>query len=165
MRDLDTLAAAARLDAWIEREGFTGWDPHDALNSPLLKRLSFGNRRLGIAWLQLVKRSPFNLRPGLGVPKGCNPKGMGLFLASYPRKQRRPHRARMGRRLGRETVERPPVPHSGGLLIARDFMPFAAQRGLRPFLLGLPPMSSQRWSIGFALTTRPCEWPGSMMAI
>jgi hypothetical protein len=80
--------AAERLDAWIEGEGFKGWDPHDALNSPMVKTLTFGSRWLAVAWLQLVKRSPVNLRPVLGVPKGFNPKGMGLFLASYIRKYR-----------------------------------------------------------------------------
>jgi len=78
--------AAARLDAWIEQEALRGWDPYDALNSPVLKRLTFGNRRLGQVWVQLLKRSPINLRPVLGVPKGYNPKGMGLFLASCWRK-------------------------------------------------------------------------------
>jgi hypothetical protein len=80
--------AAERLDAWIERQGFKGWDPHDALNSPLIKALTFGNRWLGVAWLQAFKRSPVNLRRIVGVPKGHNPKGMGLFLASYLRKYR-----------------------------------------------------------------------------
>lgn len=80
------LRGSARLDAWLEAQQFRGWDPHDALNSPVLRALTFGNRYLGIAWLQLVKRSPLNLRPVLGVPKGHNPKGMGLFLASYLRK-------------------------------------------------------------------------------
>jgi hypothetical protein len=78
--------ALHKLDTWIELEHFKGWDPHDALTSPLLKRLTFGNRLLGIAWVQLLRRSPVNLRPLLGVPKGYNPKGMGLFLASYLRK-------------------------------------------------------------------------------
>jgi hypothetical protein len=80
------LRARARLDAWIEAQQFRGWDPHDALNSPIVRALTFGNRYLGIVWLQLVKRSPLNLRPLLRVPKGYNPKGMGLFLASYLRK-------------------------------------------------------------------------------
>jgi hypothetical protein len=84
-RDCIQLASQA-LDSWIEREGFCGWDPHDALNSPLLRRLTFHNRLAGIFWLQLFKRSPFNLRASLGVPKGYNPKAMGLFLASYIRK-------------------------------------------------------------------------------
>ena len=80
------LAASQNLDAWIEQQNFQGWDPFDALNSPLLKRLTLGNRQLGQGWVQLFKRSPLNLRPLLGVPKGYNPKGMGLFLASYLRK-------------------------------------------------------------------------------
>ena len=81
-----TSEALTRLDVWIEQEGFKGWDPFDALNSPLLKRLTFGNRLLGIIWVQLFKRSPLNLRPVLRIAKGYNPKGMGLFLASYLRK-------------------------------------------------------------------------------
>jgi hypothetical protein len=84
---LATVARSAeRLDAWIEAEKFRGWDPHDALNSPFVRALTFGSRYLGIAWLQAVKRSPVNLRPLLCVPKGHNPKAMGLFLASYARK-------------------------------------------------------------------------------
>jgi hypothetical protein len=74
------------LDGWIEQQDFQGWDPFDALNSPLLKRLTFGNRRLGQIWVQFFKRSPVNLRLFLKVKKGYNPKGMGLFLATYWRK-------------------------------------------------------------------------------
>lgn len=77
--------ALSALDGWVEGECFRGWDPYDALNSPLLKWLTFNSRLMGIAWVQLLKRSPINLRPLLGVPKGYNPKGMGLFLASYLR--------------------------------------------------------------------------------
>ena len=82
-------AASAALDAWIEDNDFRGWDPHDGLNSPILHALSFGSRNIGIAWLQMVKRSPVNIRPLLLVPKGHNPKAMGLFLASYARKRDR----------------------------------------------------------------------------
>lgn len=80
--------ASRKLDAWIEGQQFRGWDPHDALNSHLLRRLTFGNRLLGIAWVQLLKRSPINVRALLRIPKGYNPKGMGLFLSSYLRKSR-----------------------------------------------------------------------------
>jgi hypothetical protein len=79
-------SSLASLDAWIEGQGFRGWDPHDALNSPLVRRLTLQNRFAGIFWLQLLKRSPINLRSLLAIPKGYNPKGMGLFLASYIRK-------------------------------------------------------------------------------
>lgn len=77
------------LDNWIENENFLGWDPHDALNSPLLNGLTGNNRLLGIIWVQLVKRNPINFRPVLGIKKDYNPKGMGLFLASYLRKYQR----------------------------------------------------------------------------
>ena len=80
------VAALDRLESWIEQEGFVGWDPFDALNSPILSYLTFGNRRIGQVWVQLLKRSPLNLRPLLRIPKGRNPKAAGIFLASYWRK-------------------------------------------------------------------------------
>jgi hypothetical protein len=84
------MASAAtsleRLDHWIEGQGFRGWDPHDALNSPWLHPLTFGNRWLAIAFVQAVKRSRWNLRPLLRVPKTHNPKAMGLFLETYLRR-------------------------------------------------------------------------------
>src|SRR6202012_1073457 len=51
---LNIARALEKLDAWIEGQQFRGWDPHDALNSPLLRALTFGNRYLGIATLQAV---------------------------------------------------------------------------------------------------------------
>lgn len=78
-------SALAKLDAWIEAENFLGWDPHDALNSPFL-RWAGKRRLLGIALLQLLRRSPLNLRPLLGIRKAYNPKAMGLFLATYAQK-------------------------------------------------------------------------------
>ena len=84
--ETDISAALRRLEVWIEGQDFKGWDPYDALNSPLLSRLTFGNRRLGQVWVQLFKRSPINLRPLFRVSKGYNAKGMALFLASYLRR-------------------------------------------------------------------------------
>ncbi len=77
--------ARQRLERWIEGENFQGWDPFDALNSPILRALTFHNRRIGQLWVQLLKKSPINLRPILLIQKGYNPKGIGLFLASYLR--------------------------------------------------------------------------------
>jgi hypothetical protein len=90
----EVASALSKLDFWIEREGFSGWDPHDALNSRALKALTFGNRRLGQVFLHVLKRCPINVRPLLGIKKGCNPKGMGLFLASYWRKYQMSKQAR-----------------------------------------------------------------------
>lgn len=79
------ISSLGRLEAWIEAEAFKGWDPHDALNSPFLRWVG-GHRLLGIGLLQVLRRSPLNLRPLLRIPKGYNPKAMGLFLAAYAQK-------------------------------------------------------------------------------
>jgi hypothetical protein len=79
-------AVLQRLEDWIESEQFLGWEPHDALNSPILKRLAYGNRLLSVAYVQLLRRSPWNLRPLLGIRKGYSAKAIGLFLESYSRK-------------------------------------------------------------------------------
>ncbi len=82
-RDAAIADACARLRGWIEAEGFRGWDPYDGLNSPLLKAATLGLKWPRIAAIQAVKRSSVNLRPLLGVRKGYNPKGLGLFLWGY----------------------------------------------------------------------------------
>lgn len=91
--NMEGASAASRLqkameglERWLVARDFQGYDPHDALNSPLLAALSRGNRLLGIAFVQLLRRSPLNLRPLLGVRPGRNPKGMGLFLTAYLRR-------------------------------------------------------------------------------
>jgi len=72
-----------RLQAFIESAGFKGYDPYDALNSPILKALSFDQKYLRIVFIQTLKKFPFNLRPLLGIKKDYNPKGLGLFLWGY----------------------------------------------------------------------------------
>lgn len=69
---------------YCEQEQFKGWDPYDGLNSRVFK--SLGLNRVPffrLAWIQLFKRNPINLRRLLLVPKGYNPKGIGLFLSGY----------------------------------------------------------------------------------
>lgn len=100
--ELNTTAAAVKLDDWIEAEDFRGYDPHDALNSPFLNRLSSSNRFLGIVFLQSLKRLPLNPRPALDIEKGYNPKAMGLFLKSYLRKYelfKQPQHLRVAQRM------------------------------------------------------------------
>ncbi len=69
---------------YAEANDFKGWDPYDALNSPILRMLGI-HPYLRIAFIQAFKRSPVNLRPLFLVPKGHNPKGLGLFLSVYAR--------------------------------------------------------------------------------
>lgn len=75
------------LKAYCEKEDFAGWDPYDGLNSKLFKALPLVGRSAvaRLVWIQLFKRCPVNLRPLLGVAKGHNAKGIGLFLAGYCR--------------------------------------------------------------------------------
>jgi len=72
-----------KLLAYCKANEWAGYDPYDALNSPVFKALSFLNFKLGrLALTQGVKRCPINLRPLLLVPKTPNPKGIALFLSA-----------------------------------------------------------------------------------
>ncbi len=72
-----------KLKKYIEEEDFKGYDPYDALNSPILKLLSLHLKYPRIFFTQALKRLPFNVRPLLGIKKEINPKGLGLFLWGY----------------------------------------------------------------------------------
>lgn len=69
-----------KLLSYAEARDYAGYDPYDALNSPLVRRLAGRSKWRRIAFTQLLKKCPVNLRPLLGVPKGHNPKAIGLFL-------------------------------------------------------------------------------------
>jgi hypothetical protein len=64
---------------WARSRDFKGNDPHDLLESPFLKNVSSSNLRL--AFLQLGRRSPIDLRPIFRVPPMENPKALALFIA------------------------------------------------------------------------------------
>src|SRR5436190_9254844 len=69
-----------RLYAYCEAEDFAGHDPFDGLNSVLFQLTPLKHVRLArLAWLQMIKRSPVDLRGVLRVKKGVNPKGVALF--------------------------------------------------------------------------------------
>ena len=72
-----------KLKAFVEKESFKGYDPYDALNSPMLKAISLNSKFIRLACIQFIKRNPVNLRPFLGIKKDYNPKGLGLFLWGY----------------------------------------------------------------------------------
>ena len=84
----DLQSSLLRLESWLLQHGFKGNDPFDALRSPMLRALTFKNRWLGVACVQLFRRSPLDLRQLFQVEPGFNPKGMGLFLAAYIRRYR-----------------------------------------------------------------------------
>ena len=84
MQLIDYLDSFRKLKTYCEVENYKGWDPYDGLNSKLFKATPFNKSRFfRLAWIQLFKRSPVNLRRVLSVKKDYNPKGLGLFLYSY----------------------------------------------------------------------------------
>jgi rhamnogalacturonyl hydrolase YesR len=84
----EVRAALSGLEGFVARNGFKGWDPYDALNSPFLRGLSLGLKYPRIAFTQALKLLPLNLRPVLGIRPSYNPKGLGLFLAGTLRRFR-----------------------------------------------------------------------------
>lgn len=85
MKAVDVRKSFEQLKAYCEAEDFKGWDPYDGLNSKLFRKMPLisGMRLPRLAWIQLFKRSPVNLRRLTGVAKDYNPKGLGLFLEGY----------------------------------------------------------------------------------
>ena len=84
IKDKKQLQSFERLKRYCEAEGFEGWDPYDGLNSKVFKALQMDKVQFfRLAWIQLFKRNPINLRTLLAVPKEYNPKGLGLFLTGY----------------------------------------------------------------------------------
>jgi hypothetical protein len=73
-----------KLKSYCEKEDFKGWDPYDGLNSKIFRFFKLNKIRFcRLAWIQIFKRSPINLRNITLVEKGYNPKGLGLFLSAY----------------------------------------------------------------------------------
>ena len=84
MTDEKILQAVLKLQRYIESEDYQGYDPYDALRSPLFKLPFFRTSKiLRFAVQQAVKRSPVNLRPWLRISKGRNPVTLGLCIQAY----------------------------------------------------------------------------------
>ncbi len=75
----------SRLKSWVEKEEYRGWDPYDGLTSRVFQSLPGIRdvRFFRLAWIQLFKRNPVNLRKIFLISKDYNPKGVGLFLNGY----------------------------------------------------------------------------------
>jgi hypothetical protein len=77
----------SRLSDYVERESYRGYDPYDALLSPAASHPLFRTPYPRIAFTQILRRLPFNLRPVLGIPMCLNPKGLALFLSGTAARQ------------------------------------------------------------------------------
>ena len=71
-----------RVQNWVEARNYRGYEPFDGLSSwfrPLARGNLLGERLL----LQLVRQSPLNLRPLLGVTPKESTKGRGYMASGY----------------------------------------------------------------------------------
>ncbi len=69
-----------KLFANCKMENFAGYDPFDGLNSTVFQFTRLNKiAPARLVFLQLVKRSPIDFRPLLGISKDTNPKGLALF--------------------------------------------------------------------------------------
>jgi rhamnogalacturonyl hydrolase YesR len=73
-----------KLKKYCENQNFKGWDPYDGLNSKVFNAFYLNKVQFfRLAWIQLFKRNPINLRNLCLIDKEYNPKGLGLFLTGY----------------------------------------------------------------------------------
>ncbi len=73
--------ALQRLEGYIRNESYRGFDPYDALQSPLFALpILRSNKIARLAAQQVLRRLPFNIRSLLGIQKGYNSVTLGLSL-------------------------------------------------------------------------------------
>lgn len=97
-----------RTERHLELEDLHGWDPYDALCAPAFRLpVLRSSRLLRFGSQQLLKRSPWNLRPLLRIEKQLNPVSIGLYIQgqSY-RARRHPLSAEWREERVRRAVER-----------------------------------------------------------
>jgi hypothetical protein len=80
-----TREAIARVRGWGEARDWRGYDPYDALNSPLAPLLTVGTPLGKRVLTQAVKHAPLNLRPLLRIPVGHNAMAIALVASGYTR--------------------------------------------------------------------------------
>jgi hypothetical protein len=82
--EADLRGGIARAEARIVADGYRGYDPYDALCSPIFRLRGVGSNKLvRLAAQQTLKRLPVNLRPLLGIHKGYNPVTLALVLQGH----------------------------------------------------------------------------------
>ena len=79
----DKLRTSIReLERWVEDHDYRGYEPFDGLSS-VLGRLTFRKPLLERIVVQLVRQSPVNLRPILGIKPQESTKGRGYMAWGY----------------------------------------------------------------------------------
>ena len=78
----EVVQSLDRVERWVEDHHYKGYEPFDGLSSPL-RPLCCGNLFAERLLLQLVRQSPVNLRPILGIKVQESTKGRGYMAAGY----------------------------------------------------------------------------------
>ncbi len=77
---VDLITAHRDLWKYCRAHGYAGYDLYDGLNSRLFQATPLKHSRTArLAWIQLHKRSPIDLRSLVGVPRERNAKAIALF--------------------------------------------------------------------------------------
>jgi rhamnogalacturonyl hydrolase YesR len=71
-----------KVEAWVEEQNYKGYEPFDGLSS-WFRPLTLGNLMGERLLQQLIRQSPVNLRPLMGVTKKESTKGRGYMAAGY----------------------------------------------------------------------------------
>lgn len=70
------------VERWVEEHHYRGYEPFDGLSS-WFRPLTFGNLFATRLLLQLIRQSPINLRPIMGVKPQESTKGRGYMASGY----------------------------------------------------------------------------------
>lgn len=80
--------ACRHLD-YCRSHDWAGYDPYDALNSPIFSAVPVLDSKLPrLIATQVLKRSPINVRSLLRIPATQNPKALGLFIMAVLKLER-----------------------------------------------------------------------------
>jgi hypothetical protein len=81
---IDLLNSLQKLESYVISEDYKGYDPYDALISPIFKLPVFrSNKFIRFGFQQVYRRFPFNTRKLLGIKKGLNAVTLGLCIQAY----------------------------------------------------------------------------------
>jgi hypothetical protein len=78
------LVSINKLNDWLERNDYRGYDTFDGLSASV-RPLTFETNFLRTVLQQVVRRFPLNLRPLLDIPKSRSTKGMAFLARGFMR--------------------------------------------------------------------------------
>jgi rhamnogalacturonyl hydrolase YesR len=88
---MDQITASLdKVEKWVEKQEYRGYEPFDGLLS-YLTPLTFNHKLAKRILIQVVRQSPINLRPVLGIRPATATKGMGYMAWGYLTRLKRGH--------------------------------------------------------------------------